>query len=240
MTCDLERVYGALAAELPQYDPDPDHCETFVLSRATVPRPPRSMRTDRIHVALGVHLYGGNCINHAYVSFRERGTARHLGLAIVGTVLHRLPATAEITLTASGSPIVRICAHYEHLSPDAESARIHPYWARPEFVRYWPDPARRHPDVPEGPERVEARITNEDDVDVDMFMARGSANTLTGFGSAEASVWLASVLLDLGAPNAVEDEVVIENDAGFGGVTLRSCELTFTTGGVAWWPGFRR
>lgn len=240
MRCDLERVYGALAAELPQYDPD--RWGGFVLSRANVPRPPRRMRTDRIHVLRGGHSYdGGVAVSHAYVSFKERATARHLGLAIIGTVLHRLPTTVEIRLTAAGSEITRIRVHYEHVSPDSEAARHRAYWARPEFVTYEPTPVERHPFETDGPQRVEARIEGANGVANDEFLlpARpASADTLTGFGSAEASVWLASVLLDLGAPDAVEGEVTLENDAGFGGVTLYSCELTFAMPGSRVCRGF--
>ena len=243
MTCDLERVYGALAAALPQCEPGAEDWDTLVLSRANVPRPPRSLRTDRIHVERGTHSYGSIVADHAYVSFRERATARHLGLAIVGTVLHRLPATAEIGLTVPGSDVVRLRVTYEHVAPDSAAASGHAYWARPEFVTYSPATAERHPDKPEGLGGVEARITTEDDDGVvvghpDLAPPAEARDTLTGFGSAEASLWFATTLLDLGAPNAAENEVVLENDAGFGGVTLHGCELTLSTPGAAWWSGF--
>ena len=48
---------------------------------------------------------------------------------------------------------------------------------------------------------------------------------IVGFGSLQATVELAALLLDLSRPDPGTDEVDLEGEAGFGGVAPASAEL---------------
>lgn len=110
------------------------------------------------------------------------------------------------------------------------------------LLAYWPDEVIRHPwhrsgiDVHELPffgltNKDEAVFTDEHYRDRD---------TVVGFGSDEASVRLARLLLDMSRPSSKVNEVELEGDSGFRGVAPMSAEAMLRMpGSFAWGFGWK-
>ena len=105
MSCDLERVYGALALAVP--DDDEDDAATY--DARVLPSPHEDLATDRIVAKLGRSMYG-SVVRDRVDLHASRPTFRQLGLWLLSTMFHAGPKTATLRLLHPDSSIVRLDA----------------------------------------------------------------------------------------------------------------------------------
>ena len=95
MTCDLERVFDALAQRVATDASGNDH---FVFSTSTLPTPPTRLVTDRLVITKGKHQYDSHYRADHLRWEAHKSTYRYLGLLILSIIFHETVDHVEIDL----------------------------------------------------------------------------------------------------------------------------------------------
>lgn len=231
MTCDLERVFGALADAVPTSSAGDAE---LVFSQRTLPVPPAEMATDQLILTKTTHNWHPAWRVDTVWMQAQRRTCRRLGLLILAVVFHELPAQVHVALTHPRSDIKHLIIEYAYLSEDHGG-----YLTRPYAFAYTPQETERHPwyhrpwswRLPDLPVFV---ITNMDDLVItpEDWERR---DTVRGCGSDAASVLFAELLLNAGCPENPVTEYELEGEGGFRGVGEQSAEMRiFLPGSLGW------
>lgn len=223
--CDLERLYGPLAATLPVVS-DPNDYRPVVLSAENLPCPPDTLYTDRLWWRNpGLHGYDEFPIPSVSLCL-DKPTSRHLGLLILAVLMHPYPQRTEVVSNHPATHIQYLRVRYEHPSSEA-------HWGLasvPKFFVYVPSLSERHPWTT-SPVSQMPTITLTNQAEVPGTFGRLTIDTVVGFGNAEGSAQLAELFLDAGLQDNDVDEFTLEGEPGFRGVGVASAEL-----GI-WLPG---
>src|SRR3954452_2916700 len=139
MECDLERMFGDLAGELPTSTAGD---EDFVLSAQTLPISPPQMRTSKLLISKGVHGYNGWYRADSLWCQASRHTYKHLGLLILAALFHPQASKVHVELTHPDSEIKNLVIDFEHISSDDLTPGYH---TRPFALNYYPEETQRHP-----------------------------------------------------------------------------------------------
>jgi hypothetical protein len=223
--CDLERLYGPLAATLPVVR-DANDYRPVVLSAENLPCPPSTLHTDRLWWRNpGLWCYDEFPIPIVSLCL-DKPTARHLGLLILAVLMHPYPQTTEVVSNHPATQIQYLRVRYEHPSPEE-------HWGLasvPEFFVYVSSLPMRHPWT-ESPVSEMPTVTLTNQAEITGTFDRMTIDTVVGFGNAEGSAQLAQLFLDAGLQNNEVDEFKLEGEPGFRGVGVASAELAI------WLPG---
>ena len=221
--CDLALLYGKLVERLP-ISPDDD---PFVFSVGTLPRPTRTLASDRLVIRKGVRNWNG-CYRSDLLDLLVRpATLRQLGVLTLAVLFHAEPAASEILLTHPESQIRRFRIRYEHMSPEA----VRGYWAVPSAFEYWASDPFPLIGINARPERPGLRLT-DDEEQGDDWEAR---DTVVGFGEQAATVAMAQLMLDAAVFPYPRREYQLEGPAGNDVLEPLSADLRIVLPGSQLW-----
>jgi hypothetical protein len=208
MQCDLERLFGDIAARLPT-QPEAE----LRLTATTLPRPLAHLTTDRLYITRGLHEYDPGAFHADEAHFHaHKPTYQQLGLLILAVVFHLDLDEVVVELTHPASAIKRLVVESPFRAPND----IRPgYNMRPYVFSYSSSTPSRFPWPSDGDPTTMPSFYFIDD------------ETLRGFGTDTGSVRLAELLLNAGQPDNPEDEYALEGDGGFRGVGYLSAEARF-------------
>lgn len=224
--CDLAKHLRDLEEHLSRAE------DGFLFSRERFPRIPNVMTTSLIETEKS-YKYVNDCYRIDVVHFlAPKKTFRHFGLAILAVVFR--PELPELRINFAGrrSAIRSITFRYEGVTPRA----VFRYLTTPLSFEYHPEevyenPWRDH----HSPETVwpsfclkypgpDARNHWEE------------RHEIEGFGGDDASVLLASLLLNFGREENNQNLVKLETILQYGGVSKFSPEVQFHLPGSEAWP----
>jgi hypothetical protein len=237
MSCDLESMFGGLAAELPTSF---EGNEDIILSSQNLPVPPPRLVSDRLYIEKRARSYEYTYQVDRLNFYAHKPTYTHLGLLLLAVVFHPEPPEVIIELTHPASEVKSLIFEYEYRSLEHLPSGYH---TRPYGLVYYPSETHKHPfdkDIPPvglpcfGLTNMKDCVITEDDY-------RGR-DTVRGFGSDVGNVLFAELLLNAGQPENLTDEYELEGEGGFRGVGVTSAEVTlFLPGHVFWdttkWEG---
>src|SRR5262245_36126878 len=234
MACDLERVYGAAAHDVPSGDD-----AGVVFSAANLPQAPEQLATDRLLIRKSIHWY------HGYATVRadfllveaEKPTYRNLALALLARIFHAAPRAIRLRLAHPASDIREIVLDYDAARDGL--TWVCGYETRPFRFEYIPSPLASYPlarsGIPQSALPTFSLTNRQDMVGTDAeWLAR---DVVRCAGSDAGHVRLAEVLLNLARPEEPRDEVTLESEHGNGGVARGSAEARFVLPGNLAWSG---
>ena len=228
MACDLHRIFGHLAQQLPNDDFHSVDNDCFVLSTDNLPPIPPNLTTDQLCLTWTYHIYNSYPVE--LVEFHGTKTIyRYLALLVLAKVFHPKPPQITLQLTSPRSSIKRLVLDYTY---DVQST-FPGYITQPLRFNYYPAQTKRHPwvDSTLTPDDLPViRLTNEIDLVIDpvQFAIR---DTLFGFGNDQACCLFAELLLNASALHNDVNEYNLEGECGFRGVGRGSAEINL------WLPG---
>jgi hypothetical protein len=165
--------------------------------------------------------------------FAQKQTYQQLGLLILSVVFRSGGSRVHLALTNQASVVKNLVVEYKGLTH-----RGFTYRTRPDHFLFLPDKVQIHPwtnqclgvfDLPTFKfTNLKDSVVTEDD--------RSRRDTVLGFGTDDASVRLAELLLRFGSPQNEVTEVVLEGECGFRGVGRFSAEASFNLPGSLAWP----
>jgi hypothetical protein len=228
MACDLERLFAALGATVPEAD---DAC--FAFSAGTVAAPPSSLRTDRLVVARTYHDYDGLLRRDRLFLHASKATYRHLGLLVAGVLFSRDPIDVVLELDHPASSVRRFIVRRDA----AKATHVSGFHSRPYVLNYGPDAVVKHPwdrfsgDPRELPGFFLTTATEEVFSQADWE----GRDTVVGFGSDPAMARFVELLLNMSRALSTVVEIELEGEGGFRGVAPLSCEATLLLPGAFGW-----
>jgi hypothetical protein len=226
VTCDLERVFGALADLVPEQDEDEEaQAWNIVFSAENLPRAPAELRTDDLALSWGLHDYGATPIEMVDFCAAKR-TLRLLGLLILAKVFHEGPEHVTLHL---GMPGLKTAAAIRRLVLDYRydaSERLG-YAKRPDLFRYMPNSDDKHPWYGSALQPRDMPVLYLTGPDWEMGHLAGPDNreTAVGFGGDEGNVLFAELLMNASMPWNDGDEYALEGESGFRGAGPGSAEI---------------
>ena len=193
---------------------------------------PTALKTDQIVLRKG-HVNHDSFRAERLQFFASKSTYRELGLLILSVVFHPNGARVHVTLTHPSSNIRNLIVEYPGSTP-----RISGHQTIPEKFEFYPQQIATHPWTGENPDVLgfpRFTLTN-----LKRFVVTeeqwASRDTVIGFGNDDASIRLASLLLNFGSPESDTNEVVLEGEGGLRGVGVHSAEAAFYSPGSLAWP----
>jgi hypothetical protein len=233
MVCDLERVFDSLACRVPT---DASGNDSLTFFSATLPIPPTILMTDRLIIGKRRHQYNSYYRADSLVWQAQKPTYRHLGLLILSVVFHEAVDRVQVDLLHPESDIKHLVVEY----PYPRELPVG-YSTRPYAFEYFPCAAEKHPwyhtTLAEPKHDLPCFfLTNLDDTVVsdEQWEKR---DTVRGFGSDEANVRFAELLVNASRPDSEVDEYELEGEGGFRGVGPQSAEVMLFLPGSPGWSG---
>jgi hypothetical protein len=223
MKCDLQTMFAELSKKLPAHGE-----RGFAFSQETFGAIPGRLETDQLVIVKRHHDYEGSRVDMLAFS-AEPAFYLNLGLLILAVVFRPETSRATLHLTNSSSEIKSLVIEYRGTTPRGSG-----YRTRPDGLLFHMDTVATHPwtdEVLTPGQLPRFVLTNPNDalVTEEDWAARDSVR---GFGSDEASVRLACLLLRFGSPENKIREIVLEGEnGGRRGVGLRSAEASFHVSG---------
>jgi hypothetical protein len=224
--CDLERLYGALSAQVPT---EPGQLPLLFTSESLAV-PDRLLRTDRLRAGAG-EVYDERRYDVIEL-WADAVTYRRFAILLLAVAICPVPYPVELDISGTGGSIKRIRIEGVDHSPVGATAcrsgedpcRVD-LWTRPTHFRYRFD--SEAPDVAEPHERIFARLTLDGQAEtLDLDSWWGRRDTLNGFGAPAGCLALGASLLNFAA--ASERDTLPIWDAGvFGAVRPNSAEMKF-------------
>ena len=225
-SCDLEKEFARLEKQLPQGK------TSFTFDTKSFANIPSVISTSRVEIRKTFHFIN-DCWRVDVLNFRaSRETYRYLGLAALAVVF--CPSLPELCIRVEHprSQIKLIRIRYEGSTPRA----VFNYLTRPFSFEYLPQ------DVEENPWTSWSSIpANWPDFLLTFSGKRvwehwDKRDQIEGFGSDDATVLLASLLLDFGRRRNKCPMVKLETVAGYGGVSKLSTEVRLHLPESDTWP----
>jgi hypothetical protein len=225
--CDLDPLYGAIVDAFPSEAISSGAYTDFTAH--TLPAAPKTLKTDRLIVKKSRHGYGGSYRVDLVQMYASQRTFRLLGVWMLSVVFHPNIRRSQLALTHNGSDIVRIIC--KSCSGNPWEQGIFGFSSLPSQFRYMRSPLSRHPFAESRPEVADlplVALTNA----IDMIVTEDdyqNRDTIIGFGTSRGTVRFAALLMDLGDPENSGQEVDLECECGFRGVTSGSAEVHLVT-----------
>ncbi|HEY6968020.1 MAG TPA: hypothetical protein VJA94_02360 [Candidatus Angelobacter sp.] len=130
MNCDLERVFGELAARLPENEGSP----VFELRETNVPVAPAELTTDRVCIRRCYLQRLPGCRGDHLDIIAPPSTFRQLGLLLLSVLFHEETDRSVIHLLPADSQVKHIVTEYKH----GLRSQVSGYRYRPWDLRYVP------------------------------------------------------------------------------------------------------
>jgi hypothetical protein len=230
MSCDLRRVFGGLAARIPN---DPD--ESIVLDSSVLPVPAATITTDRLVIDRGYHYYDSIWRADLLALYAEKDTYAHLALLTASVLLNPTVRQVEVALVHPESRIRRLRIRSESADrEDSPGLRV-----QPTSLLYSPSKVEKHPwPLPAGGPRELPGffLTNSDEM-IRSDEGWETRDTVVGFGTERGTANFIELLLDASRTSSSVNEFELESEAGFRGVAPRSCEARLWLPGSFGWRG---
>jgi hypothetical protein len=218
MACDLERIYGKLAADLPE---DLECAEPFLLDESVIPPAPAEMSTDKLVIQKTYQQRLPGCRGDLVDIIAPRSTIRQLGLAALAVLFHEQCDQTLIHLTNSESRLRHVVFTYGHVPKEKCSG----FRVRPWALGYLPeDPPRALSTDSSGFGAPLFRLTNLPDCQHNEQDWQ-NRDTLRGLGDTFSTADVAQFLLDAGRSTAKAGRYTIPANSAF-----------FTAEVVLWTP----
>lgn len=224
--CDLERLYGGLAAQVPA-DHGQDH---VVFTPESIPAPERLLRTDRIRAEAG-ELYDERRYDIVEL-WADAVTYKRFAILLLAVAIRSVAFPVELDISAGGGSIKRIRIKGIDHSPVGLTACASgddpcyvDLWTRPTHFRY--RFGREAPDVADPEERIFARLGlpgGGESLDLNSWW--GLRDTLFGFGAPAGCLSLGASLLNFAAASE-RDTLPIWTEGPFGILRRNSAEMKF-------------
>ena len=207
MACDLEGVYGSLAAQLPE---SPDS-EPFALDESVLPAPPAEFSTNRLRGKRSYLQRLPGCRGDNVDIIAPRSAFRHLGLLALAVLFHQKCNTSTIHLTDPESQLKHIVITCGHPS----GPTITGLCARPHVLGYVPEESSHTFSTEEvGYSAPVLRLTNLVDSQRNESDWQ-NRDTLTGIGGMYATAEVAEFLLNAGRSDATGNSFTIPANGAF-------------------------
>lgn len=203
--CDLERVYGEVEAALPVV-PDDD---AFSFDLESLPQVPTTLSSDRLVLVKGVRDTDSCHRGDRVIVLAEGATLRRLGVLTLAVLFHPLPTTVEVLLVHPASTIKSLRVRFQHAADQRNG-----YWAKPTTLEYGvqsPFPLIGI-DVPH--DRPGLRLTSRDELTGVTDEEWNARDTVVGFGGQQATVAMATLLLDAAVFPHPSGEYTLEGPTG--------------------------
>jgi len=131
MSCDLERIYGELAARLPEDEgSDPTH-----LDETVIPPAPQELATDRLRIYRSQLQRLPGCRGDYLDIVAPRPTIRQLGLLVLAVLFHEQCDRSTLHLTHPDSVLKHIVTDYKHW----KKSEVSGFRFRPWVLGYVPE-----------------------------------------------------------------------------------------------------
>ncbi len=230
MTCELEQIFGDLAARVP--DGPPGH-PYFIFHAGVLPVPPLSISTDRILFRKAKSDYNGWYRADALWMYLTPRKCRELGLFLLASGFHGPAETTTLSITHPDSSVRRIIIRASELGLDDPPVGLS--WV-PFALRYYPSETRRHPwlDNCDTRDLPVLALSNADD-SVGPTEEDWEKRDTIWMAASQGMFRLAELLLNAGCSWNEVREYALEGDAGYRGVGPMSAELRiFLPGSHGW------
>ncbi len=204
--CDLDLLCGEVAIRLPvRPEEDP-----FVFSRQSLPEPSPSLRSNHLVLRKGIRE-SDDCYRSDTVHvFANSSTLRHLAILTLAVLFHPTPGEVHILLTHPESQIKHFRIRFDHRSEE----QPHGYWATPTALEYWVNSPFPLLNMLDRRQRPGLRLTCKKGYRGDIDEAWRLRDTVVGFGGQEATVAMATLLLDAAVFPFPRGEYKLEGLAG--------------------------
>jgi len=207
MSCDLERIYGELAARLPEDNAS----EPFQLDESVIPPAPQELTTDQVRIFRGQLQRLPGCRGDYLDVVAPRSTIRQLGLLLLSVLFHEQCERSTLHLSQPESVVKHIVTEYKHWS----KSQVSGFWLRPWVLGYVPEDvnhAFRTDEV--GLSAPLLRLTNLSDCQHDENEWR-NRDVLHWAGGRTASAEIAEFLLNAGRNGATWKSFTIPANGAF-------------------------
>jgi hypothetical protein len=220
MNWDLGRVYAEMRMSLPK-----DERSRIVFSASSFGSCPERVETDRLVLTKCTHGYGSGYRADVIKFHAKREAFQELGLLILAVVFRPEGHRTHIVLSHPMSDIKNLIVSYSGLT-----ARPSGHKTKPDQFSFSPERIEKHPWKGWGTEYwplssfPSFTLTNMNEFVVsDADWA--SRDTVKGFGTDDASIRLAALLLNIGYSD--QSEIVLEGEGGNRGIGIHSAEAIF-------------
>ena len=208
MPCDLERIYGNLAAQLPETS---DEGERFTLDETVISVAPAELSSDNFLVLKGLIQRLPGCRGDHINIVAPRSAFRQLGLLALAVLFHESCDRSTIHITNPESRIKHLVLEYKHW----QKTQVGGFRVRPWVLGYVPDDAEpTHSTDLTGFGAPLLRLTNLSDNQKDERDWQ-TRDTLWGFGGTAATADVAEYLLNAGRKDAKLGTFVIPANKDF-------------------------
>lgn len=227
LNCDLRRHFAELAHALPT-----DERQQFSFTAQTFPQLLGTLETDQLVIRKGHADYNDYRVDRLEF-FAEKATYQQFGLLVLSVVFHPGGSRVRLKLIDPTSTVKNLIIEYE-----GKTYRDFTYRTKPDEFVFVPGRIDKYPWTSQHRHLFDLptfRLTNLQQCIV-TESDRSGRDTIKGFGSDDASVSLAELLLRMGSPNNRTNEVVLEGEGGFRGVGVHSAEASFYLPGSLAWP----
>lgn len=229
--CDLNRIFGGVAALLPDGPPgDTD----IVLQADGFPVPPIELITDRLLIRKVVHDYNGWYRADSLWLYLSPAKCRELGIFLIACIFHGPAENVTLTISHPESAIRRIIFSAGELNLANLPAGLS---MKPCALRYWPTETETHPWLDERNKYnlPVLALSNAEDCVGSREEDWSARDTIWISATSPGTFLLAELLLNAGCSwNTVRD-YALEGDAGYRGVGPMSAELRiFLPGSDGW------
>ena len=191
MSCDLERIYGSLAAQLPDA---PGDGERFHLDEAVITLPPPELASNKLLIQKSFIQRLPGCRGDYINIVVPRPTVRQLGLLVLAVLFHEERHRTILHVTNPASQVKHVVLEYRHYSKKELSG----FRSRPWVLGYVPEEAGATLlTKEEGFSAPLLRLTNLQDCQKDEQDWQ-TRDTLYGIGGTIATAEVAEYLLNAG------------------------------------------
>ena len=230
-TCDLNRIFGAVAALVPDGPPgDPD----FILHADILPVPPAALFTDRLLFRKIAHDYNGWHQADALWMYLSPTKCRELGIFLLACAFHGPSENVTLTINHPDSAIRRITIPAGELKLADLPAGLS---MKPFAFRYFPTETEKHPWMYELNKHnlPVLALSNAEDCVGSRDEDWSGRDTIWISVASPGTFLLAELLLNAGCSWNTVREYALEGDAGYRGVGPMSAELRiFLPGSDGW------
>jgi hypothetical protein len=129
MSCDLQRIYGNLASQLPTHDREP-----FALDETNLPILPAELTTDRMWIRRGYIEHLPGCRGDLVDVVAQRSLFREFGLLALAVMFHESCNRVTIHVTATDSVMRHVVIEHMHWA----KSRVSGFRVRPWVLGYGP------------------------------------------------------------------------------------------------------
>jgi hypothetical protein len=221
MGCDLHRIFSEILVRLPK---DGRSHPLRFSSDSSIDCPER-LETDQLVLVKSGHEYGSGYRTDLIRFYAKKETFQELGLLILAIVFRPGGGRTHVVLNHPRSVVKNLVISYEGLTPRSSGHKT-----KPDHLCFLPERIEKYPWKGWGTQfwplssfpcftltNINQFVATEDD-----WAAR---DTVMGFGTDDANIRLADLLLNIGYSD--QTEFVLEGEGGNRGIGINSAEAVF-------------